>query len=184
MIWPERLELEPLLEARFDIDKEILDVGVGAFGSRRILRCRNGTCNFIGGGLNGYEGKVLDGSADYALYNPTEEFVLIDVRAVVEVDLRSNGKLHLYVNYANEVRLDQEMRDRLKRSGGELSYARSNFIVQPRIEVGVPQQVRNPEAIRDFQRLTYTRIVAHAQLTPLKIEYRMYEVVNRTARNS
>jgi hypothetical protein len=179
MSWTERLQLEPLLEASFDIERDILDVGWGPFGRRRILRAKNGTCNFVAQDLKGIQGKIVDGSADYALYSKESDLVTIDVRGAIEIDLKNDGKAYLYVQYINNVVLSRATLDRIGR-GETVPFAQSTFIVQPRFEVGVPEGVES-QTVEMLQRLVHTRVVAHAQLKPLRVEYRMYEVVNPTA---
>lgn len=181
MPWSERLQLEDLLEADLYLEEEFLEVGNGPFGRRKVVRLKRGTATFLTRSLKGLQAKV-DAAADFALYSEQNEIVLIDVRSVLEVDLGNDGKAHIYVHYANDVRLTAEVRRQIS-AGRTIPFATSDFIVTPRFEVGVPEGKESPQAA-DLARLVHTRVIAHAELSPLRIKYRMYEVVNPTAPRS
>lgn len=175
MAWDKHLQLEELLEADLYLEDEFLEVGHGPFGRRKIVRLKEGKATFLSRSLKNVTAKVVR-AADFALYSEQNEIVLIDVRSVLEVPLGNGGEAYIYVHYANEVRLTASQREVVSKHG-VIPFSASDFIVTPRFEVGWPNGKESAQTA-DLARLVHTRVVAHAELRPFHIKYRMYEVVN------
>lgn len=177
MAWLEKLDLEPLLVASIQL-KSGVDIGTGPFGRRSVVEIDSGTFRFVTtSDFAGVEGEIMPGASDHALFGLDERTVLIDVRGVMKTNAPPG--IHIAVRYQNYVPLDAQTLRNLA-ADGNLSFARSKFITQPRFEVGQLDGTQRNHGF-DFARLMRTPIVAHGALSRRRIEYRMYEVVNRTA---
>lgn len=181
MTWLNRLDLEPLMTSTLHL-KEGIDIGKGPFGRRVVFQVDNGSFSFVNNGpFSGVSGTVLPGSTDCALYGTDNATLQVDVRALLETT-QPEG-VRLLVQYTNWVRLSPNTIERIERGEQSIDFEQSHFITQPRFEVLEPEEPRLDRRF-DFQRLSWTPLVAHGALFRREIRYRIYEVVNPYAPSS
>jgi hypothetical protein len=171
------LDLRPLLTLKITLDQPIR-VGHGPYGYRSVFGGQ-GTFRFDHPEFEGFSGDLLRGPADFCLTDHTKQWLTVDVRSALRV--RQPRDFTIYMHYSGAIHFPPKVADTINQ-GGTIPFASSQFIVQPNFEVGDQDPNGNtlPDAFRDrIRKLNGIKAVGHAQLGPLSIEYRVYEIFNR-----
>lgn len=148
-------------------------VGKGPYGLRKVFSAESGRFDFDpASDLGGYSGEIVPGPADYCLKSSSGNCLTVDVRALLKV--KAPYEFAIYMHYCNCVEFSDKLAETIYSSGLELS--ESNFITQPRFEVGDSGDglKLRPEVMR----LNTMATVAHAALRRMQVDYEVYQIVN------
>jgi hypothetical protein len=184
MGWEERLELRPLLTVSGRFQDVAYDVGMTAFGWRRVYLVEEGRFHFeVESGVVG-SGLVVPGSGDWSLRSTDNRTISLDVRALLEV--RDPENLYIHIRYEGTAVFDNAMLERIQLAGDTIRYVESRFLTQPRFQTGrridMRGRVLRPSSFEQkIDRLNTAACVGHVELSYNRLDQHIYEVINPAA---
>ncbi len=150
------MKLEPLYNVHVDL-KPAQEVGLGPFGTRRII-------DIAGGTVEGprLRGTVLPSGADWLLMGHDGVG-----RLAVRATLLTDDGAHIYLDYGGIAAFTPEAGEKFAR-GEVVDYGECYFMTAPRFETGDPR----------YAWLNSVVAVGEGRMGPGWVEFRVYHVVN------
>jgi hypothetical protein len=179
-----RLELRPLLTVSGRFKDVAYDVGMTAFGWRRVYLIEEGHFQFeVESGVIG-SGLVVPGSGDWSLRSTDNRTISLDVRALLEV--RDPERLYIHIRYEGNAIFDNVMLERIQFAGDTIRYGESRFLTQPRFQTGrrmdTDGRILRPSSFEQkVDRLNTAVCVGHVELSKNRLDQHIYEVINPSA---
>jgi hypothetical protein len=155
-----------------------------------VFSASEGGFKFLGRGLQDIEGVLVPGPADYALRDTKDDakarYLTVDVRGVL-LAKDAGRDFAIYMHYSSCIEFTARMVDAIVHGKG-LTRKESRFITTPRFEVGSYEGEADSNKDEPLPphilRLNTIVAVAHGELTRGRVDYEVYEVVNRKAPGS